>query len=149
MRYFFYGSLADPDVLGLVLGRPRPRLAPASLAGWRRWRVAGACYPLIVPAPGETVAGAVADVSPAEARRLARYEGDDYILRALSVRLASGAPSTALVFLPRPDLAHAGEPWDPELWRRRDKAGLLEAARRWMTERRRPSGGAVSRGRTR
>jgi hypothetical protein len=133
MRYFFYGSLTDPDVLAIVLGRPRIDGVPAALRGWRRWRVAGACYPLISPAPGGCVEGVVLDASPAEARRLAWYEGEDYDLRELRPTLASGEPVAALVFLPKPDLAHADEPWDPTLWRREHKAALLEAAGRWMS----------------
>ena len=150
MRYFFYGSLTDPDVLALVLGRPRRRMIPATLEGWRCLRGAGECYPLISPAPGERVEGVVVDVSPAEARRLAWYEGDDYEPRELGVALASGESVgvalasgesvAALVFLPKPDLAHAGEPWDPVHWRREHKAALLEAAGRWMSfEGRRPA----------
>ncbi len=132
MRYFFYGSLTDPDVLALVLGRSRVDGVPASLDGWERRQVAGECYPLICPAPGARVEGVLLDISPAEARRLAWYEGDDYELRELSPTLASGETVAALVFLPRPDLAHAGEPWDPALWRRELTAALLEAAGRWM-----------------
>ena len=140
MRYFFYGSLIDPDVLALVLGRPRRRMTPAALEGWRRLRVAGECYPLIVPDPDARVAGVMAEVSPAEARRLAWYEGEDYELGELAVTVGSGAFVTASVFLPKPDLAHAGESWDPLLWRREHKAALLEAAGRWMAfEGRRPA----------
>lgn len=141
MRYFFYGSLMDPDVLALVLGRPRRRTTPAAAEGWRRLRVAGECYPLIVPDPDGHVAGVVAEISPAEARRLAWYEGEDYELGELAVTLgSSGSSIAALAFLPNPDLAHAGEPWDPLLWRREHKAALLEAAGRWMAfEGRRPA----------
>jgi len=138
MRYFFYGSLTDPDVLVAVLGRC-PRLAPASLEGWRRLRVAGQSYPLIVAAAGERVDGSVADIGPAEASRLAWYEGDDYLQADLKVRLASG-DAAARVFVPKPGLAHADEPWDPVAWARTDKPALLEAARRWMAfEARRPA----------
>lgn len=133
MRYFFYGSLTDPDVLAVVLGRPRARAVPARLAGWRRWRVAGECYPLIAPAPGEQVEGVLVEVGAAAARRLAWYEGDDYEPRALEVELADGARVSAQVFLPRPNLAHAGQPWEPAAWAREHKAALLEAARQWMS----------------
>jgi hypothetical protein len=133
MRYFFYGSLTDPDVLAVVLGRPRIDGVPAVLRGWRRWRVSGACYPLISPAPGGCVEGVVLDASPAEAHRLAWYEGEDYDLRELRPTLASGEAVPALVFLPKPALAQADEPWDPSLWRREHKAALLEAAGRWMS----------------
>ena len=140
MRYFFYGSLTDPDVLAAVLGRPRVRAVPAVLEGWRRWRVAGEDYPLIAPASGGRVEGILADVAPAEARRLAWYEGDDFAPRVLSVAPRSGEPLQALVFVPRPDLAHAGETWDPRVWARKRKEPLLAAARRWMAfEGRRPA----------
>lgn len=131
MRYFFYGSLTDPDVLGVVLGR-RPELASASLEGWRRLRVAGESYPLIVPAAGERVDGSVADMRPADARRLAWYEGDDYLQAGQTVRLATGGTARARLFLPKPELAHANEAWDAAAWARTEKPALLEAARRWM-----------------
>jgi hypothetical protein len=140
MRYFFYGSLTDPDVLAVVLGRRPRRLAAATLQGWRRLRVAGECYPLIAPAPGERVEGVVADVTAAEARRLAWYEGDDYEVRELDVELASGEAVAAQAFLPKPDLAHADEAWDSARWRRKHKPALLEAAKLWMGfERLRPA----------
>ena len=144
MRYFFYGSLTDPDVLALVLSGPRRRTAPAVLEGWRRLRVAGECYPLIVPCPADRVPGIVAEIAPVQARRLAWYEGEDYVLGELAVTLGSGVPVDASVFLPKPDLAHAGEPWDPLLWSREHKAALLEAVGRWMAfEGRRPANSDV------
>ena len=132
MRYFFYGSLRDPEVLALVLGRAiAPRaLKPAELQGFRTLRVAGASYPLIEPCAGSGVEGVVAEgLSPADAARLAQYEGPDYSRRAMTVRLAGGRAVAALVFRPRPSLRTDGTPWRFDDWCRDEKARFLAALR--------------------
>lgn len=136
MRYFFYGSLMDADVRAAVLGRAPVCVEPATLIGWRRVKAAGASYPLLVEARLAAVAGAALDLSPADASRVAWYEGkDDYEPRELSVTLGSGRQANALVFLPRGGVAHDGEPWEPEVWARDDKPAVLDAARGWMAMR--------------
>ena len=54
MRFFFYGTLRDRDVMALVLGRrlPPAAFAPASLPGHARRRAKGASYPIVVRDPG-------------------------------------------------------------------------------------------------
>src|SRR3546814_14350684 len=60
-RYCFFGTLMDPDVLRLVLGRPvtRGALAPARLHGYRRMRILRASFPVIVADPPAAVEGLV------------------------------------------------------------------------------------------
>ena len=54
MRYFFFGTLMDQDVLSVVLGRrPAPgMIRSASLAGYRRFRARCESYPVLVAASG-------------------------------------------------------------------------------------------------
>ena len=57
MRFFFFGSLMDPAVASIVLGREirAEQYAPATLVNFRCVRVAEETYPALVPALGETV----------------------------------------------------------------------------------------------
>src|SRR3546814_19249386 len=82
-RYFFFGTLMDPDVLRLVLGRPvtRGALAPARLHGYRRMRILRARFPVLVAAPPAAVAGLVFNAAgPQEAARILFFEDYAYDL---------------------------------------------------------------------
>ena len=61
MRFFFYGTLLDYDVIALVLGRRLPPAAfvPASLPGHARRRAKSATYPIVVRDPRGAVPGGV------------------------------------------------------------------------------------------
>ena len=69
MRFFFYGTLMDRDVLACVLARPviAAALKPATLRGWRRCSVRGASYPVVVRDRGQ-LAGAGVDSTGAITR---------------------------------------------------------------------------------
>lgn len=126
MRYFFYGTLMDREVLAAVLGRVPPRLArPATLAGYRRVFRAGASYPVLVPAAGEAVAGVVVEgLGEGDARRLEAFEGSDYTPREVTVRLG-GRPVPAWVFIPTPGVPVTSRRWAPSDWRRRYRRQYL------------------------
>ncbi|MBL8834369.1 MAG: gamma-glutamylcyclotransferase, partial [Rhodospirillales bacterium] len=50
MRFFFYGTLIDPDVRRAVLGRLAPAsVEPATLKGWRRFSAKGVTFPIARP----------------------------------------------------------------------------------------------------
>ena len=61
MRFFFYGTLLDCDVMALVLRRRLPPAAfvPASLPGHARRRAKDATYPIVVRDPRGTVPGTI------------------------------------------------------------------------------------------
>lgn len=133
MRFFFYGTLLDEDVRRLVLGEWAPAaVEPATLDGWRRLTLEGVDYPVIVPAKGELVDGAVARGLDATASaRLERYEGPDYVLAAVEVWLSASGRSLAVnVFVPRPGFRVIGHPgWDLKHWQRQVKPRFLARLR--------------------
>ena len=61
MAYFFFGTLMDREVLATVLDRAvaGDELRRAWLHGYRRVRAANVSYPILVPAAGLVVGGAV------------------------------------------------------------------------------------------
>jgi hypothetical protein len=103
MRFFFYGTLLDPELRALVLGpaaAARLWLRPASLPGWERRALIGQSYPMIVPSLGGAVDGLLAaGVSQIDRAALTRYEGDGYAVRSVTVDTTAGARA-AWVFAP-------------------------------------------------
>jgi hypothetical protein len=70
VRFFFYGTLIDPDVRRLVLGTRAPMsVEPATLAGWRRVCLPKVTYPAVLRAAREVVDGVLVRGLDAEARR--------------------------------------------------------------------------------
>jgi hypothetical protein len=127
MRFFFYGTLMDEDVRRAVLGvRSLAPTEKATLKGWRRVKMAGVTYPMIVRARNHAVDGVLMHGVDARARDLLqRYEGDEYTMLGIEVQTGDSAIS-ANMFVPRPGLAVRGRgPWDLETWRRRHKRRFL------------------------
>lgn len=119
MRWFFYGTLTDREVLAIVLGRPvdPTALAEAAIAGYRRVAVRDAVYPALTPAPGATVAGVVAMLdAPDDEARLRWFEGDDYELVDALVATADGDVPTR-VFVAGAGMALRSDvDWTPGDW---------------------------------
>lgn len=131
VRFFFYGSLMDPDVLCRVLGEPlSPRqLAPAAIRHFRRVTVGGRRYPMLLPHPGGMVDGlAASGLSQRQARRLSIYEGSEYLL--VPVRLADG--QAAAVYLTKQGTGIDPRSWRLAAWRRRDKRAYLRRIGRFV-----------------
>lgn len=139
MRFFFYGTLLDLDVMALVLGRRLPPQAfvPATLPGHSRWRVQGGSYPIAVPDPRGKVSGAtVRGLSPRDVARLAAFEGPGYRIAPLKVRVA-GTLSTVSVFEPLVSkLKPTDRPWSLALWQRQDKRPFVGRLVRALSGRR-------------
>jgi hypothetical protein len=136
MRFFFYGTLLDPDVMALVLGHRLPPRAfvPASLPGHARRRAKGASYPIVVRDPRGEVRGAVVrGLSARDVARLTAYEGKGYRVVPLRVRMA-GAMTTVSVFEPvQSRLQPSGELWNLALWQRRAKRAFVARIRRVLS----------------
>ena len=144
MRLFFYGTLLDPDVQALVLGRvlgPRELIA-ASLRHYRRVYIAGRAYPMILPHRGGAVEGAVAgDLGRDDLARIALYEGDDYGLeRHLVSPIATDqdstpAPIAAWLYRGRSHARPSTRPWQLAAWQVKEKASYLRDTRAWLESR--------------
>ena len=136
MRFFFFGTLLDDEVLTLVVGRDIPRAdrRMAVLPGYRRAKVDGVSYPIVVPAEGAEVAGMlVSGLAPSEAARLVAYEGADYELVLRQVR-AGSRQRQAHVFVPSPGsrLKPLDEEWKFEAWASEHRAGFVARLRRGL-----------------
>ena len=102
MRFFFYGTLLDPEVRARVLGgEARPVvLEPAVLRGWERYVEAGVPWPMIRRRDDAAVEGALASgLSEAAGRLLDEYEGELYRREEVVVE-RGGERLAALVYVP-------------------------------------------------
>lgn len=128
MRFFFYGTLLDRDVAGLVLGRRLPPQAyiAAALPGHARRRVKGASYPIAVRDLRSEVSGAVVGgLSARDVARLAAYEGPRYRIAPLKVRIA-GQMTVVAVFAPLEErFQPTSGTWELAAWQRRYKRAFL------------------------
>jgi len=141
MRFFFYGSLLDHDIMALVLGRRLPPTAfvPASLSGHSRWRAKGASYPVVVEDPrGEVPGVIVGGLSARDVSYLSSYEGPGYRIVPLKVR-SGGRLVTVSVYEPvvesgkgyrDPRLQPSRELWSLVTWQRRHKRPFAARLRR-------------------
>ena len=124
MRFFVYGTLLDPDVTALVLGRRLPPQAfvPATLPGYSRWRVQGGSYPVAIPDRKREVAGCImGGLSTRDVARLAAYEGSGYRVASVKVKVAGGLTRVSVFEPVIQKLKPSERPWDLFLWQRRDK----------------------------
>lgn len=132
MKYFFYGTLMDTEVLGAVIGRriPVARRRRAVIDGYRRMYRAGAWYPILVPDADSRVEGVlVSSLTPADAARLTAFEGNEYDLAELSVKPARGDVTLANVFVPSPGVPGSSREWTFQNWRRKHRREYLRRAR--------------------
>jgi hypothetical protein len=128
MRLFFFGTLQDPDLFALVIGRPMTALAtqPATLLGRQSRKVKGESYPILLPHPDGRVDGLLVDgFTPAEMDRMQFFESDDYALQPVTVTLADGSPVEAQIYASTGALEDAGEPWHLEAWQATEKPRTL------------------------
>lgn len=135
MRYFFFGTLMDRELLAVVLGRSLPEEAfdAAQLRGYARHYVRGETFPTLVPRAGALVDGLlVHGLTPADAERIRWYETDDYEICETAVRQHDGRDILANCCLPRSGSLDDGRIWDFDDWRRRDRELALTLAREWM-----------------
>ncbi|MGX9965479.1 gamma-glutamylcyclotransferase family protein [Roseomonas sp. F4] len=106
IEVFLYGSLLDPAVLAARSGRrfPARALRRARLNGWRRVRLRGTPWPMLVRQRGASVEGLLLRLCGAPLRRLMAYEGSAY--RLAPVRLQRGQ---AFAWLAQPSRADRHE----------------------------------------
>ena len=135
MRFFFFGTLRDKDILEVVTDRAvdgHP-FAAAFLSGYRLLRVRRETFPMLIEAPGADVEGTVVeDLSAADIERIRFYESIEYDPAEHRVTLAAGGSLTCHVFAATGKIEHSGEAWTYEDWARRHKAKELRETRLWM-----------------
>jgi hypothetical protein len=138
MRFFFYGTLLDADVMALVIGRRLPPhcYVAATLPGHARRRAKGASYPIVLSDPHANVEGAVVGgLSAQDVARLAAFEGPRYRVASRKVRINERIAWVS-VFEP---VEQRFEPvagrWDLAVWQRRDKRRFVERLRRAFSAR--------------
>lgn len=137
MRYFFFGTLMDHEVLEYVLDRAvaDSELAPAWLEGFRRVCAANRSYPVLVPDPKSMVEGRLLHrVVPRDDVRIRHFEDEEYHDRWLCVRTGDGTEVEARVFFALDHLGRTDRPWDPTAWAREHKPHYLDLCREWMRD---------------
>lgn len=128
MDFFFYGTLMDADVRRRVLGRDvrAGQIEAAELPGYRTVFLARASYPGVIDAPGSVAPGLlVRGLRPADAARLAAFEGTQYHNRALTVTARRAGAAKAHVFVPKAGVAFRDRAWTLDAWQRRFKTRFL------------------------
>lgn len=134
LPFFFYGSLQEPELLSIVLGRPADAraLVPATLPGFEIRKVAGEAFPCLSPRTGGQAVGAIMDgVSEDEAARIIFFEDEEeFDLRPVTVETEDG-PREARSFFPRPFLSPGGG-WSFGEWQATDRPLMIECAREIM-----------------
>jgi len=133
LPYFFFGTLMDPDVLSLVLGRdPGPLSTAATLSGFARVRVEGEPYPALVEAPGGQVEGLLLrDYVPEDDLRIRFFEDFDFAIEQCSVETALG-PARALYCGAVRNIAPMDITWSYADWARDEKDRFLKVAEIYM-----------------
>lgn len=135
---FVYGTLRDPAMLALVLGRavdPRNVLA-ATAPGWVAASLPGRSYPGLRPAPGGAVEGLLLrGLSPFELDLLDRFEGAEYRRAVLPV-ITDGELHEAAAYLPVQPLPPEAPRWDFDVWRQTHRRHMLAAEQLVAADRR-------------
>lgn len=132
MKYFFYGTLMDTAVLETVIGHrvSLSRRRGAVLSGYRRVYRADAWYPILLEDPDSQVEGAVVcGLTPADAARLAAFEGNEYGVVEAQVALKGSGTTVAKVFLPAPGVPGSSREWTFQEWRRKQRREYLRRTR--------------------
>lgn len=126
VRYFFYGTLLDPDVRRAVLGRTGAASAgrPARLEGYLCTRLAGTAFPVIIAGDGHVDGAVFTIASERLANRIRAFEGAAYREIEWVVHAQPETPVRARLFVPLRSARFYGA-WSLERWQRTDKSRLM------------------------
>lgn len=118
LRLFVYGTLLFDEIAAKVVGRV-PRVAPATLHGYRRIRLRDRPYPAIRRARAAHVSGhLLSGLTGKQLRRIDAYEGREYRRQRVRVRLPGGARVTAWTYVAVNTTSGAND-WSEQAFRRR------------------------------
>lgn len=135
MRFFFFGTLMDPDVMAAVIGHAPDHhvRAPARLVGYRRVQVAGETAPMLAAASGTALDGLLVEgLRAPELDRILFFESVEYQPREVSVTTDAGTEVAARVFLSGDRADPRADPWVFSEWQIQHKAQSLREAAIWM-----------------
>ncbi|CAA7615457.1 gamma-glutamylcyclotransferase family protein [Magnetospirillum sp. SS-4] len=133
---FFFGTLMDPDILAIILGRSpqKAECEAAFLRGRRRVHVAGRPYPMLVEHAGGRVEGVlVHGLGDRDRARLAYYEGWEYVTEPVTVRTLSGKTVATEMFTCSSGILPDTHDWRLDVWQRKHKPAAVTAATETMT----------------
>lgn len=132
---FTFGTLMDPDVLGLVAQQDLSTLdiEPATVPDHvRRW-VLDDHYPVLVSSPGSSTSGLIIRGLQDEAmRRIEFFEGDEFSLRTLRVENARQLPEEVCYFADNQRQCISDTEWLLEEWQQSTKPATLPRVERYM-----------------
>lgn len=106
---FLYGTLQDPEVLGLLLD-VLPPMTPVTVTGWRVAPVRGQLYPGLVRDADARATGHHVRVAPEALIVLDRFEGPAYDRRVVGTAELGGTAVTLQAWVIPDALAHVCEP---------------------------------------
>ena len=135
MRFFFYGTLMDHDVIEIVLGRALAarRLQPARLDGYCAQIAIDEAVPVLRSAPGSSVLGVVIEnLTVADAERICFFEESEYDSEPCEVVVDGVGVVTAYVHLNSQLRVNEKQSWDFPRWQAEEKPLFLILARQWM-----------------
>jgi hypothetical protein len=135
MRLFVFGTLMDPDVMRLVVGRGMETAAPAParLSGYAARRAFGETFPILVAQPGAVAEGLI--VGPFDERELERirfFDGEEFEMRPVSASGPDGDIVRITACLSTGILADTGEPWSLDQWQAVEKPRALNEIESYM-----------------
>lgn len=135
MRFFFYGTLMDHDVIEIVLGRALIArcLQPAKFDGYCARIAIDEAVPVLRAAPDSSVSGVVIDdLTAADAKRICFFEDSEYDSEPCEVEVDGVGVVTAYVYLNSQLRVNEKQNWDFLRWKAEEKPLLLILARQWM-----------------
>lgn len=134
-KLFVYGTLADVDVLRLVLGfEPKDILGrEGTLYDHGLFYVKNEEFPLLQPLKAEVVKGRILKGLTGEAlERVLYFEDDDFLLTGSDIVAEDGEKLEVQLFHPSEKAKSSDIPWIRQDWERREKYLLLERIERYM-----------------
>jgi gamma-glutamylcyclotransferase (GGCT)/AIG2-like uncharacterized protein YtfP len=133
MRFFFYGTLLDPEVRRHVIGPTADAhpAEPAVLAGYRCVYMSRKTYPVAVPDRKGSVQGClVRGLDKAARARLVAFETNEYDEAEREVRTAAGMVLRCRVFVASRLAAPSSKVWDFASWQKRHADDFKRRMRR-------------------
>jgi len=128
MRFFFYGTLMDVDLLSAVIGRrvPPTALKPALLRGFRRLAPNAFPYPIVISDKSGSVKGVIIDgITPNEQKRLIAYEGAGYEMVRVTVQTGTRQVKAYFFSGVTGEYPQTKKFWSLKEWRKRHKIGAI------------------------